>query len=102
MMMQWLVGNVKERTRAAQNNDFVIPQNTEQVLTGIEAQAKKPVVLQHVLMMPTKTWWWLRAVLRPLPALHINYYVILNSLHVLLVIYLGAGSGFVFLFVYNS
>lgn len=40
MMMQWLVGNVKERVRAAQNNDFVIPQNTEQVLTGIEAQAK--------------------------------------------------------------
>lgn len=44
-MMQWLVGNVKERVRAAQNNDFGIPQNTEQVVTGIEAQANKPVVL---------------------------------------------------------
>lgn len=97
-MMQWLVGNAKERVRASQNNEFVIPQNTEQVLTGIEVQAKKPVMLRHVLMMPTKTWWWLRTVLRPLPALHINY-VLFNSLHVLLVTYLGAGSVFVFLFV---
>lgn len=40
MMMQWRVGNVKERIRAARNNDFGIPQNTEQVVTGIEAQAK--------------------------------------------------------------
>lgn len=60
VVMQWLLGNMKERVRAAQNNDFGIPQNTEQVLTGIEAQAKKPVMLQHVSVMPTKTWWWLR------------------------------------------
>lgn len=99
MMMQWQVGNVKERIRAARNNDFGIPQNTEQVVTGIEAQAKKPVVLPHALMMPTKTWWWLRTVLRPLLALHVNCCVLFNSLHVLLVTYLGAGSVLVFLFV---
>lgn len=32
---------------------------TERVLTGIEAQAEKRVMLQLVLMMPTKIQWWL-------------------------------------------
>lgn len=33
--------------------------HTERVLTGIEAQAEKRVMLQLVLMMPTKIQWWL-------------------------------------------
>jgi len=32
---------------------------TERVLTGIGAQAEKRVMLQLVLMMPTKIQWWL-------------------------------------------
>lgn len=39
------------------------------------------------------------SVLRPLPVLHVNYHVLINSLHVLLVAYLGVESVLVFLFV---